>query len=72
MEQVQMYSKDVWFLLGVATVVALVIGGPLVTIWALNVLFGLSIEYSVQTWFAVVWLGSLLSGAIGVSYKKSK
>jgi len=66
----KMYRKDVWVLL--AIIVALVIGGPLVTIWALNVLFGLSIEFSLQTWFAVVWLGGLLSGAISGSYNISK
>ena len=33
---------------------------PLITIWCLNVLFSLTIEYSFATWFAVIWLCALI------------
>ena len=50
-------------------VLALVIAGPLVTVWALNTLFpALVIPYTFDTWLAVI----LLSAAIrsNVSFKK--
>lgn len=31
--------------------------GPLLTITALNCLFGLQIVYNFKTWLAIVWLG---------------
>ena len=50
-------------------VLALVIAGPLVTVWALNTLFpALVIPYTFDTWLAVI----LLSAAIrsNVTFKK--
>jgi len=42
----------------------LVICGPLITIWALNLLFPvLAIPSTFATWFAVLWLGGA-GGAI--------
>jgi hypothetical protein len=38
-------------------VVAIVVFGPLITIWSLNTLFPvLAIESNLATWFAVLWL----------------
>lgn len=45
-------------------IVALIAIGPLITIWALNTLFGLEIAYSFFTWAATVWLTAVLS-AVG-------
>lgn len=49
---------------GVAMVVlvfgAIVILSPFVSIWALNTLFGLGIEFSLWTWLAGVWLHATL------------
>lgn len=42
------------FIVGIAVVLLLV--GPLVTIWALNLLFGLDIPQTLATWFATLWL----------------
>lgn len=39
----------------------LIVLGPLLTIWALNTLFGLSIDYTFKTWVATL----LLSMAFG-------
>lgn len=41
-------------------VVALVTAGPLVVIWALNQLFGLSIDYTFWNWLAVIVLAGVL------------
>lgn len=41
--------------------------GPLVTIWALNLLFSLSIPYTFATWFATLWLGMVVgNGSIRI------
>ena len=44
--------------------------GPLAIIWALNTLFGLTIEYTFWTWLAVVLLTGAF-GKLGVTYKKN-
>lgn len=36
--------------------IALVISGPLITVLALNTLFGLTIGYNFGTWAAMLWL----------------
>ena len=36
---------------------------PLGVIWSLNLLFGLSIAYNLQTWFAALLLSSIVSGS---------
>lgn len=49
-------------------IVALIIVGPLLSIWALNVLFPvLAIPYSLKTWAAMAIIASLVKS---VSYKK--
>lgn len=51
----------------VALIVALVIIGPLLIIWALNTLFPtLAIAYTIWTWLAVLILGSALSPTIKI------
>ena len=37
--------------------------GPLMTIWALNTAFGLSIAFTFKTWLAVLWIGGLIGGS---------
>ena len=43
-------------------VVALIVIGPLASIWAVNTLFGTAIEYSFTNWMATAWLHILLTG----------
>jgi hypothetical protein len=44
----------------ILVLIALVILGPLVTIWALNTLFPvLAIPYTLDTWFAVIVVAGL-------------
>jgi hypothetical protein len=48
-------------------IVALVVIGPLATIWALNTLFpSLAIPYAIETWAAVVVLGGALRANVSV------
>jgi hypothetical protein len=48
-----------------AIVIALIIVGPLATIWAVNTLFpALAIPYALETWFAVVVLGMFLKSNV--------
>jgi cyanate permease len=49
----------------IAVIVILVAIGPLLTIWSLNTLFGLSIAYTFWTWLAVVFLGMFFNARIG-------
>ena len=44
-----------------AVIIGLIIGGPLVTIWALNTLFAVGIAYNFWTWLAAVWLASIVA-----------
>ena len=41
---------------------AVVLVLPLVTIWALNTMFLLGIEYNVWTWLAAAWLHGAIAG----------
>ena len=41
--------------------VALVIFGPLITIWAVNTLFGLTIPWTFDTWLATLILGAFFN-----------
>jgi len=50
-------------LFGIAVIVLLVIFGPLVTIYALNTLFGLGIPVTLGTWFSAFWLAAIVGGS---------
>ena len=61
--------KALALLFVIALIVALVIVGPLATIWALNTLFPvLAIPYTIETWFAVIIVASLFK--TNLTYKK--
>jgi len=43
---------------------------PMITIWSLNTIFGMSIPVNIATWFATLWLGMVVSsGALKSSSK---
>ena len=45
----------------VLLIIAMVVLGPLITIWALNTLFPvLAISYTLDTWIAIILLGGFL------------
>ena len=51
----------------VVLVIAIIVFGPLITIWSLNTLFPvLAIEYTFASWFAAFWLFA------AVAYKGKK
>ena len=54
-----MREEYFWLLL----IVAVIVVGPLLSIWALNTLFPvLSIPYTLETWAAMVLVGGLFQG----------
>lgn len=55
-----MNDTGVVFLVVVFLAVVMVL--PLISIWALNTLFLLGIEYSVWTWLAAAWLHGAIAG----------
>jgi len=58
-------SPDTKILLWLGFVVAVVIGGPLVSIWALNTLFPvLAIPYTFETWLAAMALAGVFKTSI--------
>jgi hypothetical protein len=57
-------STDTKLLL-VLLIIALIVVGPLITIWALNTLFpALVIPYTFETWLATVILGSVIKTTV--------
>lgn len=56
------FDAVMWLLL----IAALVILGPVITIWALNVVFGLNLVTNFATWFAVFWLQGLIVARVSV------
>ena len=56
-----------YFLL-IALVVALILVGPILVIWALNTLFpALAIQYGIAEWAAVVVLSGVFKSSVKVS-----
>ena len=47
----------------VVLIIAVVIFGPMLTIWALNTLTGADIPINLATWFATLWLCSILASS---------
>lgn len=45
----------------VALIAVLVVLAPIAMIWSLNTLFALGIEYTIWTWLAALFIGSVLS-----------
>ena len=42
--------------------VVLIVFLPLLSIWAVNTLFGTAIPFNVATWFASLWLSAVVGG----------
>ena len=63
-------SKIIAVLGIIALVIALLIVGPLLTIWAANTLFPvLAIPYTLETWVAVVIMGAFFRANVTVRKK---
>ncbi len=66
----KMTSRDILAILFIVLVVALIVIGPIITIWALNTLFPvLAIPYTFWTWLATIILGAVFSPTIRVTRK---
>ena len=48
----------------VLLIVLVVVFAPLLTIWSLNTLFGLTITYTIKTWLAALVLGGIVGGTV--------
>lgn len=58
----------IWFkaIFWILVVIAIVVVGPLLTIWSINTLFPtLEIPYSLETWAAIVILASFFKTNVG-------
>ena len=51
---------------------AVLVAGPLLTIGALNTLFGLNIAYTVWTYLSVMWLNITTFGGLSVAIRSLK
>ena len=43
--------------LAAGIIVAVIVVGPLLSIWSLNTLFDVGIEYNIWSWLAAFWVG---------------
>jgi len=57
-------SDTVKFFALMILVLALIVIGPLLTIWSLNTLFATGIEYNIKNWAAMVVLGMFLQARV--------
>jgi hypothetical protein len=53
-----------------ALAIAVVVFAPLVTIWAVNLLFSFTIPYTLETWFATLVIGTFLRGESPITFNK--
>jgi hypothetical protein len=53
-------------------IIATIVSVPFGFIWSLNVLFSLSISYTIKTWLASMLFLILLGNSSGIKYKKEK
>lgn len=47
-----------------------IVYGPLLTIWSVNMLFSCSIPINFNTWFAVFWLQGIITGSTSIALTK--
>lgn len=62
-------GAEVAILLVILLVIVAIVVGPLITIWAINGLFGLTITYTLKHWFCALLLGGALRG---ISFNSKK
>ena len=64
-------TRGALFLLVLTIGIAAVIFVPILSIWAVNTLFALSIPYTIKTWFAALVVIGILKGNLDLSVKTS-
>jgi hypothetical protein len=55
-----LHGETIMILMLVLLLLFFIATGPIITIWALNLVFGLQIPLTVWTWLAVAWFNILL------------
>lgn len=59
--------KLIALLFVIVLIIALILIGPLATIWAANTLFPvLAIPYTIETWLAVIIIGALFKSNVNI------
>ena len=67
-----MNTKEVAVVIAAIMFIALIISGPLITIWAVNTLFPVAaIPYTIETYFASLVLAGVF-GQVKIKYGKSE
>ena len=56
------------FIVALAAIVVV----PLITIWSINTLFAMGIEYTVWTWVAMFWLQAALTGSVSAAIRRNR
>lgn len=56
----------------VILLIFLIVVTPFLTIWSINTLFNLGIDYTVWTWLAMAWLSTVTFGGVMSSISKKK
>lgn len=64
--------KTITLLICIATLLICIALGPLATIWSINTLFALTIPYTIETWFAIVWLSMITFGNVVSTIRAKK
>jgi hypothetical protein len=66
-----MRNNDVLFVLFVLVLVlAIIVFAPFATIWSMNTLFGLGIDYTFWTWLAMAWLSTVTFGGVAYNVRR--
>lgn len=56
----------------VILLIFLIIVSPFLSIWSLNTLFNLGIDYTIWTWLAMAWLSTVTFGGVMSAINKKK
>lgn len=65
-------KKVLIVIVGIALLLAVVVFAPFITIWSLNTLFNLGIDYTIWTWAATVWLGMVTFGGLAANVRNKE
>lgn len=53
--------NESWWLV-IFLCIAIMVFGPLISLWSLNTIFNLGVEYNTHTWLAMVWINLTILG----------
>jgi hypothetical protein len=67
----EMTNSNFLVVLGLLFFILMLVAGPVLTIYSLNILFGLSIPITIKTFFATMWLCMVIGARASASFKRS-